>query len=564
MPLLLPRLEERVKLILVSVVVGLGAGLAAVALSQAIRLTEHALAGVHHSPWAFVLPGAGGLLSYLFLRYVAREQPGHGVPEVIESVSRYGGQLRTRSTVSRLVSSCLTIGSGGSAGPEAPVVMSGAAIGSNIARVLRMNDRHRTTLVGAGAAAAISAIFNAPIAGMIFSVEVILGEWTSVNIVPIAIASVAGTLLSHVFQGNQIPFPHTAFHVEVIDVLAAAGLAIATAGGSLLFTYVLRLGARTWQATRIPMALRVALGGCAVGGIGLWRPEILGEGYAAIDSMITARFEQHVLVLATLIVLKMLATTTTLGSGGSGGLFAPSLVVGSLIGVTFHEGLVTLWPDLPWVGVGCFALLGMAGLMGGILQAPLTGVFLVLEITGSYNVILPLLVVSAVSFTVCRLVEPASIYLRDLAEHGDLLRPGTDARVLADLRVRELIEHDAPPLDDRMTLGDLVRAIQASPRNHFPVQDALTGSFIGLVRLDDVRHLIFDTTLYDTVLLSDLVDSAVPRIVPDSPLDEVLATMDRAGLFVLPVVEAEQWVGFVSKGSLLDYYRKELIVQTSE
>ena len=549
---------------LVSIAVGLGAGAAAVLLSQGIRSLEHALAALRDYWWAFTLPGLGGLLSYLFLRYLARERPGHGVPEVIESVSRRGGHLLARSTFSRLVSSCLTIGSGGSAGPEAPVVMSGAAIGSNVAHLLQMNERQRTTLVGAGAAAAISAIFNAPIAGMIFSVEVILGEWTSVNIVPIAIASVSGTLLSHAFQGNRIPFPHIAFHVGVLDVVATAGLAIATALGSLLLTYSLRYGARAWQASRIPAAIRVLFGGSLVGLMGLFLPEVLGEGYEAVDAMITGGFEHHIGILLALVAFKILATSTTLGSGGSGGLFAPSLVVGSLIGVAYHQGLVALWPGLPWVGTGCFALLGMAGLMGGILQAPLSGVFLVLEITGSYNVILPLIVVSALSSTLCRLVEPASIYLRELVERGHVLRPGTDGRVLADLKVGEIAERDVPMLDDSMKLGQLVDIVRSSTHDAFAVKETITGEFIGLIHLDDVRHLLFERELHDTVLVSDLVDRTVARVALDAPVGDVLQAMDRSAADTVPVVDADRCVGLVSKSSVLDCYRKELIVQTSE
>jgi CIC family chloride channel protein len=385
-------MDERLLLMLVGLGVGLCAGLAAFGLNHAIEAIHHALHGLRHAWWALFIPGIGAALSWIFLTQIARDRPGHGVPEVILSVTRDGGRLRFRSSFSRLVSSALTIGSGGSAGPEAPVVMSGSAIGSSIARVLRLNEQQRIVLVGCGAAAAIASIFNAPIAGMVFTLEVILGEWRRIHIAPIAIASVAGAALSRFLRGDQIPFDHGGFAIGLGEILASPGLALATALLSVLLTRLIARSHGLWQRLPVPGWLRAGLGGCLVGAIALAFPVVLGEGYTDIRTMIGGEFSAGIAIVAAAVLAKAVATSLTLGSGGSGGIFAPSLVVGAMVGLTYQRALVHLWPGLPLVNEGCFALLGMAGMVSGILQAPLTGIFLILEITGGYDVMLPLMV----------------------------------------------------------------------------------------------------------------------------------------------------------------------------
>lgn len=255
------RSDDRLLLILIAVIVGTCSGLAALALNRSLIALFEWLHHLRIYWWAFLLPAVGAALSSLFLEKVVNEAAGHGVPEVIYSVSRYGGLLRLRSSFSRLISSCLTIGTGGSAGPEAPVVMSGAAIGSNIAKFFALNDRQRVTLVGCGAAGAISSIFNAPIAGMVFTIEVILGEWSAVNIIPIAIASVAGTEISRLLQGNQIVFEHVQFNIAFIDIMACIGLAVLCAGASVLLTRLLKGMGRTAGRVKAPLWLKAAGGG---------------------------------------------------------------------------------------------------------------------------------------------------------------------------------------------------------------------------------------------------------------------------------------------------------------
>ncbi|VFQ44312.1 chloride channel core [Desulfoluna butyratoxydans] len=566
LPSKLPRIQsdDRLILMVAGVMVGIASGLAALALNRSL---EAMMEFVHHLkdyPWAFVLPGIGAAVSAIYLDYIMKEGAGHGVPEVIYAVSRYGGLLRLRSSVSRLISSCLTIGSGGSAGPEAPVVMSGAAIGSNIAKLFNLNDRQRVTLVGCGAAGAISSIFNAPIAGLVFVLEVVLGEWSTVNIVPIAIAAVAGTEVSRFFNGNQIAFSHTGFDIGVADTVAAAGLGLATALFSILLTRALRSMHGVSSQVKLPKWGRAAVGGCLVGLLGLVFPDVQGEGYHAIREMIVGAYNGAFQLAAIAIFAKILATSLTLGWGGSGGIFAPSLVVGSFTGLAFYRGVTLLWPSIPLVGEGCFALLGMAGLISGILQAPLTGIFLIVQITGGYEVILPLIVVSAVSTTITHYFEPASFYMKDLVDRGQLLRPGTDARVLNDLSLGELIEKDCLAVTPHMTLREFVEVVKRSTRNHFPVEDPDSGDFLGMVDLDRVRPYLFDTIMYDAVVVEQIMDRKVATVAYGDELAEVLYTMDTQGLFTIPLVVNRRFVGMISKATLLDKYRKELMVQTTD
>jgi len=557
------RFDDRLLLILMAAIVGTFSGLASVVLNRSLVMMSDWLHHFRHYWWVFLLPAAGAALSSLFLEKVVNEGAGHGVPEVIYSVSRYGGLLRFRSSFSRLISSCLTIGSGGSAGPEAPVVISGAAIGSNIAKYFSLNDRQRVTLVGCGAAGAISSIFNAPIAGMVFAVEVIVGDWKSVNIVPIAIASVAGTEISRLLQGNQIPFNHHLFNIDPLNIFACLGLAVLSAAASILLTRMLRFMHTVSHKVSAPIWVRAAMGGCAVGIIGLFLPVVLGEGYHTVKVLIEGEYGQVLAVVALASFARIAATALTLGWGGSGGIFAPCLVIGSLVGVTYHHLLALFWPSAPWVNEGYYALLGMAGLISGMLQAPLTGIFLIIEITGGWEVILPLIMVSAFTTTLCYYFEPASYYLKDLVEHGHLLRPGTDARVLSDLNVPELIETDCIIVNQNMLLRDFIAIIKRSHRNYFPVEDEKTGKFLGMIHLDDIRQYLFDPVMYDAVFLGQIMNTQVEVVHPDDDLLDVVRKMDMKGLFSMPVVVNDRFLGLISKATVLDQYRKELMVQTS-
>lgn len=557
------RKNTHILLIIIGVIVGVVSGIAAVILAHSLNFTLEFLHDYRHMWWAFLLPGAGAMLSSIFLEKVMNEGAGHGVPEVIYSVFRRGGLMRFRSCYSRLISSWLTIGSGGSAGPEAPVVMSGAVIGSNIAKYFYLNDRQRVTLVGCGGAGAIAAIFNAPLTGMVFALEGILGEWSILNFIPIAVASVAGAETSRILQGNEVLFQSGSYSIGGFDLIACVGLAVATSLASLCLTRTLRHMHHISDHVRLPIYMRAALGGMAVGFLAYLVPDVLGEGYHSIDLMIRGVFRDGLMIVAIAGLAKILATGFTLGWGGSGGVFAPSLVIGSFTGIAYHRLIVALFPNLPMVNEGCFALLGIAGLMAGLLQAPLTGMFLALEITGGYEVIVPLIIVSALSTTITSHFEPVSFYLKDLADRGQILRPGTDPRVLADISITEVLDTDCTSVHPGMLLRELLEVVKVSSRDFFPVEDRETGRFVGMIHFEYVRSYLFNTIMYDTVFVEQLMDPDPLTVSPDEDLSEVLQMMDMKKLFSVPVLINGRFMGMVSKATLLDRYRNELNVQTS-
>jgi len=556
------RLDDRLLLIIVGMVVGICSGLASVALNRSLSAMLDWLSSYRHIWWAFVLPGIGAALSSLFLDKIMNEGAGHGVPEVIYSVSRHRGLLRLRTSVSRLISSCLTIGSGGSAGPEAPVVISGAAIGSNIARFFSLNDSQRVALVGCGAAGAISAIFNAPIAGMVFGMEVILTEWSALNIIPVGIASVAGTEISRILQGNQIPFSHHQFNLDLVDIAACLGLAIVTAIASILFSRLIHYVHELSNKVSLPPWVRAGAGGCVVGFMGFFLPVVLGEGYPSIRVAIEGMYQPGLLIAGLVTLAKILATAVTLGSGGSGGIFAPCLVVGSFAGLTYHRALAFIWPHVAWTSEGCFALVGMAGLMSGVLQAPLTGIFLIVEVTGGYEVIVPLIIVAAISTTICHYVEPASFYLQELVKRGPIRRPRTDAGILANLSLKELVDKDCIRVTQTMLLRDFLGVIRESSNDCYPVEDEETGDFVGMISLDDIKPYLFKSEMYETVPIGQIMDIGPVVANPDDDLTEILDRMETQYLSVIPVVAKGKFIGMLPKATVLEHYRQELIAQT--
>ncbi|WP_300459039.1 chloride channel protein [Desulfobacula sp.] len=555
--------DDRLLLIIAGSVAGICSGLAAVALRLSLQTVLEWLHPFRHYGWAFVLPAVGALLSSLYLEKIAREGAGHGVPEVIYAVSRYGGLLRFRSSYSRLISSFLTIGSGGSAGPEAPVVMSGSAIGSNIAKFLSLNERQRITLVGCGTAGAIASIFNAPIAGLVFAIEVILGEWKFVNIIPIAIAAVAGAEVSQAIIPEQVIFNHQTFQVGLLDILPSLCLALVTALVSVVFTKTLQQSGKIARTSSFPLWVRAVFGGCIVGTIGIFMPVVLGEGYHFIQEMISGTFSLGVFITFVAVFAKIFATAMTLGWGGSGGIFAPCLVIGSLTGIVFHKFLLILLPSVGCAREGAYALLGMTGIISGVMQAPLTGIFLIVEITGGYEMTLPLIVVSSISSTMSHYIEPASFYFKDLIERGQFLRPGTDARILSDLNISELIETRYTKVSGNMVFREFIEIIKTSRQNFFPVIDDRTNEYKGMVKISAIRKYVLDPGMYDMIFLSQIMDTEVMTVSLENDLQEVLEIMDINGMETIPVVEHDRFVGMISKTRILDLYRRELIVQTS-
>lgn len=558
---LLFRLDLRLQLIIIGTLVGIFGGLASVFLNRSLRFFFISLQTLRSYWYAPIIPACGAALSSIFLRHIIKEMGGHGVPEVIYSISRRGGLIRLRSSFSRLISGLLTIASGGSAGPEAPVVISGASIGSNISCLFNLRDRQRVVIVGCGAAAAIASIFNAPVAGIVFSLEVILGDWTPINLIPIAIASVAGTEVSRALQGNQIPFQHRLFQISATDIVASFALAVLTALGSIVLIRTLRIIETKSKGIVSYHWVRAALGGLLVGIVGLFLPVVLGEGYEVVRTIIEEEFSPGLVIVGFAILAKILATSLTLGSGGSGGIFAPCLVIGSFIGLFYQRGLIFALPSIHWAGEGFFALLGMAGVISSVLQAPLTGIFLVVEITGSYEVMIPVVLVSVITATISHYFEPFSVYHQELISRGELLRPRTDARILAELNVMELLENDCLLLHPEMRLKEFVSIVQRSHRDYFPVVDSKSHNFLGLIHLDDVRPYLFNQGLYEFVLVEEIMNTKVNCVSPDDDLSEVMKRFESTNSWSLPVVQEGKFLGLISKATLLDHYRRELMIQ---
>ncbi len=553
--------DKRIQLILIGAVVGVGGALASVVLNRTLELGRELISSYKGNWYLFLFPAIGAVLSTFFLIYIAKDVGGHGVPEVIYSVTKRGGLLRLRASFSRLISCALTIASGGSAGPESPVVISGASIGSNIACLFRMRDRQRIMLVGGGSAAAIASIFNAPVAGIAFSLEAILGEWTSTSLITIAVASAVGTEVSHIFQGNQIPFEGGSFSISRLDLASCLGLSLFTCFTSVLLMKLLRIIRKSSNKLISSPLLRAGCGGLLVGIIGIFLPEVLGEGYGSIRMVIHGHYSNGIAAAGLIVLGKILATCLTIGTGGIGGLFAPCLVIGSFLGFFYFKLLLLIAPSVHWAGEAYFALLGMAGVISSVLQAPMTGIFLITEITEGYQVLVSVVLVSVISVCLSRLFEPFSVYHQELAAKGELLRPRTDRRILSELNIVELIDQNYRPVRPDMRLKEFIEIIKETKFHFFPVIDPDDNRYIGLIHIDDIRAYLFDPRLYDTILVEELIDPTIPTISLEQELHEIIDIFDYSHDATLPVVHNERFMGIISKSKILDHYRKELIVE---
>jgi chloride channel protein, CIC family len=557
-------LDPRFQSVMIGIIVGLCSGLAAVGLNFGLEKCSHLLHHFQGQLYVIVFPAAGIFLTVMVLKYIIRDFGGHGVPEVIYSVSIKGGDLKFRSSFSKLVGSLITIASGGSAGPEAPVVISGAAIGSSIARFFRSNERLRVAVTGSGAAAAIASIFNAPIAGIIFTMEVILGEWTSKDMLPVAISSVTGTIVSRLLKGKQIPFTHRGFEVNFNDILATVGLALTFALFSLVFIKLLKQTSRFLEKYIKNALFKALTGGLVVGAITLFFPAVKGEGYEVVRQLTAGRFTAPTVLVLMMVLMKMAATSLTLGSGGAGGVFAPALLIGSLGGFFYFQLLTLVFPQVTFTGGSLFALVGMAGMLSGTLHAPLTGIFLIVEITGGYDAILPLLLVSFLTSTLVKLVEKHSIYHYELVDRGLLLRPRTDGRILSEIQAAELLETDLISVYPEMVLRDLIPLVQKSQRNYFPVEDKKTGEFLGMVYFNSIKAYLFDPALVNSIIVEEVMQTDLTTVSLSDGVSDILNTFESSHAWSLPVVENKKFLGLISKATMLDHYRKELKAQTED
>ena len=558
--------EEHWRLILpAALVVGLLSGASAVGLRSAVHELFELLAGARGTGLALLLPAAGAGLGVAIVAFVFREPAGHGVPEVIHAVCREGGRMRKRSALSRWLGSMVNVSSGGSAGLEGPIVFSGAAVGSTVGGLFAVDERRRTILLACGVAGGISGVFNAPMTGMIFAIEVVLAEWSALSIVPVVVSAVAATELARAVSIDE-SFLAADFAMSTADLLGCALLGIAAGLVSTLLVRGVELGHRVAQRLPGQRFLAPVLFGLGVGVVGWFAPSSIGEGYATAVAAIRSDLDAGWALCLGLVAAKLVTTSLTLGSGAPGGVFAPCLVLGALFGTSFHRALRAVTGDALPIATesGSYALVGMSGLVAGVMQAPLTGIFLVMEVTRGYGVILPLMIVAVLSLVVARHFDRYSLYTKELAERGDLARLGTDRRIAADVAVRETLDTDAVPVSEDATLAELLEVVKTSRRNHFPVLRRGSDELAGMLDLAAVRELLLDPELAPLTLVGTVMDTEPPTLPIDASLSEALELFERTGTWVLPVVEGARFAGLLSKSTLFDHYRRELSVQAAD
>ena len=554
---LLHSLPERSRIPVLSVVTGILCGLAAVLLKVTIRGIHHGLVSlVGGSTWLFLLlPGVGMILSLLIVRYIVRDNIGHGVTKVLQAVSKNESKIKRHNLFSSMVTSALTIGFGGSVGAEAPIVYTGAAIGSNLGRYMGLSYRGMTLLLGCDAAGAVAGIFNAPLAGVLFTLEILLFNLSMSSLLPLLLSSVSATMVSYLILGRDTQFTCTlvAFSMRNIPYYLILGV---FCGFCSLYFLKTTLYLEDVFGKMKNVWLRWAL--CAVG-VGLLIflfPPLYGEGYEDVGLLLNGQGNGAVWFFALILLLKVFAMTFTNAGGGVGGTFGPTLFVGAIAGYVLSSSLNLISPGL--VPVPNFVLVGMAGLMAGVMQAPMTAIFLIAEISGGYELLLPLILTATIAYGTIRIFEKYSIYTKRIAQSGELLTHDSDQAVLTLLRTESLVETDFTPVRIDDTLQSLVDAVAVSERNIFPVLDGKK-QFQGYVDLSDIRRDMFRTDLYNTAHVYNYMRSAPEYVLPDEPMESVMRKFSKTGAWNLPVVDRERhYLGFVSKSRIFNAYREEL------
>jgi chloride channel protein, CIC family len=568
-------LDDRHFLLVLAVIIGIAAALAAVLLKTSVHFVEAWVRSIRPAEnlLMLVFPVIGIFLTVLYVRIFVKDNIGHGISRILYAISRNKGVMKVHNMWSSMVACTITAGFGGSVGMEAPIVATGAAIGSNVAQKTKLGFKRTTLLIGCGAAAAIAAIFKAPIAGLIFALEVLMLDLTMASIIPLLIAAVTATLVSSIFIGSQVEFyftlkdPFTFEHFPFYILLGVVAGAV-----SLYFTWMNSAVETRIKKIQKPYR-RVLIGGGILGVLIFLFPPLFGEGYITMRAMLSGQpedllnesiwgffVEQSELLfigfLILVLVFKAVATSLTTSSGGIGGVFAPSLFMGGITGFVFAR-LVNSTQFIK-ISEYNFALVGMAGLIAGVIHAPLTAIFLIAEITGGYELFVPLIITSSIAFLTVRYFQPHSLYTRKLAERGELITHHKDQAVLTLLRVENVVETNFSVVFPDRTLGELVKIIAKSNRNIFPVTDK-EGFFLGIVPLDEIREIMFDREKYDKLRVRDLMIIPRQKVHLDDSMDTVMKKFRDSGLWNLPVVENGKYRGFVSRSNVFNVYRKMLI-----
>lgn len=573
-------INDRNFILMLSVIIGFLSGMAAVTIKNIVHFIQHSLTGWFSESvenYMFIIyPAIGLLLVVIFIKFILRQYVGDGVPNVLFAISKSNGLMKPHNIYSSIIASALTVGFGGSVGLEGPTVATGGAIGSNVGRVLRLNYKQIVSLLGFASAGAMAAIFKAPITAIVFALEVIMLDLTLSSLVPLLTASAVAAMTSYFFLGQNVLYPFEvkeAFKLQ--DVIYYIILGIATGFISVYFIRTIDFTGRFFEKIK-SWLLRLAIGASALGILIFLFPALYGEGYISINNSLSGNL-QHIfdhslffdfqgnitvtlLLLLAITVLKVVATSVTFGSGGIGGIFAPTLFTGAHFGLLYalvinHFGL----GNLP---VSNFALVGMAGMISGVIRGPLTAIFLIAEITGGYELIMPLMIVATISFATSRMFEPDSAYTIQLSKKIDIITHHKDKAVLSLMKIDSLIETDFKMVHPDATLGELVKIIEQSTRNIFPVVDD-DNNFVGLVFLDRVRHIMFKPEMYDTVLVRNLMFVPTTMVYYDDKMEDVAHKFQHSGKYNLVVLKDGKYMGFVSRANVFSKYR-EMLKEFSE
>lgn len=557
--------------------VGVLAAVAAYVLHTAIHLIQHYLSATLASNqinWFYlVYPVAGILITMLFVRYVVRDNISHGITRILYAISTKQGRLPKHNMWSSVVASAITIGFGGSVGAEAPIVLTGSAIGSNLARRFHLDSKTIYMLVGCGASAAIAGIFKAPIAGLVFTVEVLMIDLTMGSLLPILIACVTATCFTYALSGENSLFSFT-LESEWTVIRTPANILLGIACGivSLYFIRSMTFFENIFSKLADRPYVKWLVGGVALSTLIFIFPSLYGEGYAAINVLLNGKspadwnvimenslFSRHgellLIYVALVLVTKSMATASTNGGGGCGGTFAPSLFVGAFAGFLFARTWNTYNFSI-YIPENNFALLGMAGVMSGVMHAPLTGVFLIAELTGGYNLFIPLLIVSTVSYLTIYIFEPYSIYGMRLAREGKLITHHTDHAVLTLMSLDTVIERDCSAISPDTMLSELVHKISRSRVDVLPVVDN-GNHLLGEIDMMKLRHILFRTELYHRFNVRQLMSEPPAMLRVDDPMEEVMKAFDKTNAQQLPVVDNQNiLIGYVSRSHVYSLYRK--------
>ncbi len=565
--------KYRKRLLFLSFLIGLLSGLAAVTLKNVVHYTHHFI--THGFDFAqgnylyLILPVAGIGITVLFTKYIIRDEISHGVSRILYAISKKKGKIESHNMYSSMIGSTFTIAFGGSMGLEAPIVLTGSAIGSFLGRKFHLNYKSIIILIGAGASGAIAGIFKAPITAVIFSLEILMLDLTMVTLIPLLISSVTAATVAYFLMGPGVLFSfnlNQGFLLKHLPYYIVLG--IFTGFVSLYFTRATMFIEN--QMGKIKQAWKKWLLGSVLLSVFIYAlPSLYGEGYEFLRVLINQksdglvneslfgvlRSRNMILALAFIILFKIIAMALTGGSGGVGGIFAPSLFVGGVFGV-FYARVVNMMPFLQ-IPEKNMALVGMAGVMAGVMHAPLTGIFLIAEFTGGYELLTPLIFTALFSYLTIIIFEPHSIYTKRLAQRGELMTHDKDKNVMQMLKVTNLIETDIKTINKEATLGELVKVIAKSERNIIAVVDKEM-NFEGIVFVNDIRDIMFNQDLYDKIKVEEIMFMPEPLVSPDESMEEIAQKFQESGNYNLPVVKNGKYLGFVSRAKVFMQYRKLL------